>query len=122
MLLPVEIARRTLKKNYDWTIVGGLISPVFESYRTDLLPASTRVHLCRLGTAHSDWIDVDDWESKQKKWFRTAETLENLKNRLHNQFPAINFRIAFLMSYDLLKSMTDPKIWDQSLVFFLSFF
>ena len=107
-----------------YDVIGGLMSPVSEKYgKPGLLPAALRVEMCRLGAAHSDWIDIDDWESKQTSWTRTAIALENLKQRLDAMFPGTNIHITFLMSFDTLEQMTNPKAWDQSLVcaFFFSF-
>ena len=98
------------------------MSPVSEKYgKPGLLPAALRVEMCRLGAAHSDWIDIDDWESKQTSWTRTAITLENLKQRLDDMFPGTNIHITFLMSFDTLEQMTNPKAWDQSLVCIIFF-
>lgn len=93
-----EIAKRTLINKTQCNVIGGLISPVSERYeKPGLLPGQVRVELCRLGCEESDWIDVDDWESKQTKWVRTYETLQNLKKRLLS-----NMNLKRFIFFDLL--------------------
>ena len=110
-------------KSDKFDFIGGIISPVSEKYgKPGLLPGSQRVEMCRLGCTHSSWIDVDDWESKQDKWVRTAVTLDSLKQRLSTLVPNIDITIAFVMSADCLESMTKPGVWDISLVYSCLFF
>ena len=117
LIVYIEIAKRTLIEKGEYTVVGGLISPVSASYgKPGLLPSDVRLQLCRLGCKHSDWIDVDDWEAGQSSWQRTAVTLEQLHTRLRSFFPKQTIHIHFLMSYDCLSTMNDPTIWDPSFV------
>eukprot|EP00770_Monocercomonoides_exilis_P002236 MONOS_2221.1-p1 / transcript=MONOS_2221.1 / gene=MONOS_2221 / organism=Monocercomonoides_exilis_PA203 / gene_product=nicotinamide mononucleotide adenylyltransferase 1 / transcript_product=nicotinamide mononucleotide adenylyltransferase 1 / location=Mono_scaffold00044:88474-89400(+) / protein_length=211 / sequence_SO=supercontig / SO=protein_coding / is_pseudo=false len=111
----LEIAKRTLEIKGNYTVLGGIISPIAVTYgKPGLLDGPTRVEMCKLGCLHSSWIGVDDWESVQPAWVRTAVTLEILHERLSKVLLTNDFSIAFVMSMDNLEAMTNPKIWDPA--------
>lgn len=57
-------------------VVGGIVSPVSDSYgKRGLVPARHRVAMARLALHSSGWVTVDDWESRQPDWSETVVTL-----------------------------------------------
>lgn len=57
-------------------VVGGILSPVSDVYgKQGLAPARHRVTMARLALSSSDWVRVDDWESKQADWTETVVTM-----------------------------------------------
>ncbi|ELP94133.1 nicotinamide-nucleotide adenylyltransferase, putative [Entamoeba invadens IP1] len=110
-LLIFEIA-----KNY-FTLNGrncykGIISPANDRYwKNGLLHSSHRVAMCREAVKTSDWITVDDWESKQTDYVRTYNVLSHEREVYGNDYD-----IYFIGSDDLLPNMADPKCWDPVLL------
>uniref|UniRef100_A0A8D2J9A4 Nicotinamide nucleotide adenylyltransferase 1 n=1 Tax=Varanus komodoensis TaxID=61221 RepID=A0A8D2J9A4_VARKO len=69
-----ELARDYLHETGKYKVVKGIISPVGDGYmKKGLISASHRVAMARLATESSDWVEVDDWESKQKEWQETIK-------------------------------------------------
>lgn len=59
-----------------YKVVKGIISPVGDAYKkTGLISARHRVTMARLATESSDWVEVDDWESRQKEWQETLKVI-----------------------------------------------
>lgn len=59
-----------------YQVIGGIISPVNDSYRKqDLVAAHHRVAMARLALQTSDWVRVDPWESEQVQWMETVKVL-----------------------------------------------
>jgi nicotinamide mononucleotide adenylyltransferase len=77
LLLISEIARDHLARLGNCQVVGGILSPVHDSYgKKDLVSATHRCALLRLALQDTDWIQVSDWECKQQEWVRTCEVLQ----------------------------------------------
>ncbi|XP_044301461.1 nicotinamide/nicotinic acid mononucleotide adenylyltransferase 1 isoform X2 [Varanus komodoensis] len=78
-----ELARDYLHETGKYKVVKGIISPVGDGYmKKGLISASHRVAMARLATESSDWVEVDDWESKQKEWQETIKVLRYHQQKL----------------------------------------
>lgn len=58
-------------------VVGGIISPVHDSYgKKELESATQRLAMVKLALANHDWVRLSDWECKQETWSRTRQVLQ----------------------------------------------
>ena len=93
-------------------VIKGIISPVNDNYKKpELISAEHRVAMCKEAVKTSDWIIVDDWESKQQQYVRTYNVLKHIREIYGEQYD-----IFFIGSDDLLDGMMNPKCWDQTLL------
>lgn len=72
-----EVARDYFNESGTHQVIGGVISPVNDSYNKPGLISST--HRCAMIKAvlrTSDWIRMSDWECKQEDWTRTRISLQ----------------------------------------------
>ncbi|RMX61457.1 hypothetical protein pdam_00003534, partial [Pocillopora damicornis] len=100
-----EIARDALLKTGIYTVVQGIFSP-------DLIESEHRIQMCRLGVQTSDWISVDDWESKQAGWTQTAKVLKHFAEDVVTKFPGSSPpTVKLLCGADLLESFAVPNLW-----------
>jgi len=59
-----------------YRVVGGIVSPVSDGYgKQGLVASEHRLAMARLALQSSDWVSVDDWESKQADWTETVVTM-----------------------------------------------
>ncbi|XP_014046149.1 nicotinamide/nicotinic acid mononucleotide adenylyltransferase 2 [Salmo salar] len=73
-----EKAREYLHKTGKFIVIGGIISPVHDSYgKPGLVPSRHRLTMCQLAVQSSDWIRVDPWECYQDTWQTTCSVLEH---------------------------------------------
>ncbi|CAL8313313.1 unnamed protein product [Gadus morhua 'NCC'] len=73
-----EKAREYLHKTGRFIVIGGIISPVHDSYgKPGLVPSKHRLTMCQLAVQSSDWIRVDPWECYQQTWQTTCSVLEH---------------------------------------------
>uniref|UniRef100_A0A8C1ALV0 Nicotinamide/nicotinic acid mononucleotide adenylyltransferase 2 n=1 Tax=Cyprinus carpio carpio TaxID=630221 RepID=A0A8C1ALV0_CYPCA len=73
-----EKAREYLHKTGRFIVIGGIISPVHDSYgKPGLVPSRHRLTMCQLAVQSSDWIRVDPWECYQDTWQTTCSVLEH---------------------------------------------
>ncbi|XP_029381417.1 nicotinamide/nicotinic acid mononucleotide adenylyltransferase 2 [Echeneis naucrates] len=73
-----EKARDYLHKTGRFIVIGGIISPVHDSYgKPGLVPSRHRLTMCQLAVQSSDWIRVDPWECYQDTWQPTCSVLEH---------------------------------------------
>uniref|UniRef100_G3NA40 Nicotinamide/nicotinic acid mononucleotide adenylyltransferase 2 n=1 Tax=Gasterosteus aculeatus TaxID=69293 RepID=G3NA40_GASAC len=73
-----EKAREYLHTTGRFIVIGGIISPVHDSYgKPGLVPSRHRLTMCQLAVQSSDWIRVDPWESYQDTWQTTCSVLEH---------------------------------------------
>nr|XP_058959310.1 nicotinamide/nicotinic acid mononucleotide adenylyltransferase 1-like [Pocillopora verrucosa] len=108
-----EIARDALLKTGIYTVVQGIFSPVNDGYKKkDLIESEHRIQMCRLGVQTSDWISVDDWESKQAGWTQTAKVLKHFAEDVVTKFPGSSPpTVKLLCGADLLESFAVPNLW-----------
>uniref|UniRef100_A0A8C5QJM3 Nicotinamide/nicotinic acid mononucleotide adenylyltransferase 2 n=1 Tax=Leptobrachium leishanense TaxID=445787 RepID=A0A8C5QJM3_9ANUR len=73
-----ERARDYLHKTGRFIVIGGIISPVHDSYgKQGLVLSRHRLNMCQLAVQNSDWIRVDPWECYQDTWQTTCSVLEH---------------------------------------------
>nr|XP_019968898.1 PREDICTED: nicotinamide/nicotinic acid mononucleotide adenylyltransferase 2-like [Paralichthys olivaceus] len=73
-----EKAREYLHKTGRFIVIGGIISPVHDSYvKPGLVSSKHRLTMCQLAVQSSDWIRVDPWECYQDTWQTTCSVLEH---------------------------------------------
>ncbi|KAF6075323.1 nicotinamide nucleotide adenylyltransferase 2 [Phyllostomus discolor] len=73
-----ERARDYLHKTGRFIVIGGIISPVHDSYgKQGLVSSRHRLVMCQLAVQNSDWIRVDPWECYQDTWQTTCSVLEH---------------------------------------------
>ncbi|KAJ3447221.1 nicotinamide/nicotinic acid mononucleotide adenylyltransferase [Anaeramoeba flamelloides] len=86
-------------------VLAGFISPVNDYYgKKGLLPSYHRVEMCKIATKSSTWINVDDWESKQKDYVRTLFVLKRIRKNCLDHLYLLRTR-----SMIDKKSPTTPK-------------
>ncbi|XP_023674846.1 nicotinamide/nicotinic acid mononucleotide adenylyltransferase 2 [Paramormyrops kingsleyae] len=73
-----EKAREYLHKTGRFIVIGGIISPVHDTYgKPGLVSSRHRLTMCQLAVESSDWIRVDPWECYQDSWKTTCCVLEH---------------------------------------------
>lgn len=74
----IEIARDAYHEQDGYEVVGGIISPVHDSYRKpDLVTGVHRCAMVKISLQSSDWIRLSDWEcNEQTEWTRTRFSLQ----------------------------------------------
>ncbi|ETE65796.1 Nicotinamide mononucleotide adenylyltransferase 2, partial [Ophiophagus hannah] len=66
-------ARDYLHKTGRFIVIGGIVSPVHDSYgKQGLVSSRHRLAMCQLAVQSSDWIRVDPWECYQDTWQTTC--------------------------------------------------
>ncbi|XP_059731328.1 nicotinamide/nicotinic acid mononucleotide adenylyltransferase 2 isoform X1 [Bos indicus] len=71
-------ARDYLHKTGRFIVIGGIVSPVHDSYgKQGLVSSRHRLIMCQLAVQNSDWIRVDPWECYQDTWQTTCSVLEH---------------------------------------------
>uniref|UniRef100_A0A8C9FN24 Nicotinamide/nicotinic acid mononucleotide adenylyltransferase 2 n=1 Tax=Pavo cristatus TaxID=9049 RepID=A0A8C9FN24_PAVCR len=76
--IALERARDYLHKTGRFIVIGGIVSPVHDSYgKTGLVSSRHRLTMCQLAVQSSDWIRVDPWECYQDTWQTTCSVLEH---------------------------------------------
>ncbi|KAH0618290.1 hypothetical protein JD844_017346, partial [Phrynosoma platyrhinos] len=74
----LERARDYLHKTGRFIVIGGIVSPVHDSYgKQGLVSSRHRLTMCQLAVQSSDWIRVDPWECYQDTWQTTCSVLEH---------------------------------------------
>lgn len=72
-----EIAKDHFTQLGSHQVIGGIVSPVHDSYgKKGLLPATHRLAMTKIALQSSDWIRLSDWECQQDGWTRTRMTLQ----------------------------------------------
>ena len=109
-----EIARDFLQKFGEMKVVRGIISPVHDTYpKKGLIPSQHRVAMLRLALENSDWIHLDEWETKQQSWTLTNKALSNYQKEIDEEFkndlPAP--RVMMICGADLLQSFSIEGLW-----------
>lgn len=79
------MARDFILENTNFEILGGYFSPVSDFYQKQgLAEAKHRVRMCELAVERSSaWLMVDDWESLQTSYQRTAIVLDHFQQELN---------------------------------------
>eukprot|EP00741_Cyanophora_paradoxa_P006989 tig00001067_g6761.t1 len=112
----MEIGKDWMENALGFRVIGGYLSPVNDAYRKEgLAPARHRLEMCRLAVQDSDWIMVDDWESRQGEYVRTARVLAHVRDELQAAH-GLSVAVKLLSGADLLESMTRPGVWQEDLL------
>lgn len=128
-------------------VVGGVISPVHESYsRKELTSSSHRLAMLRLALENNDWIRLSSWECRQNSWSKTKISLQHHQNLLNSILSEVNdvkngvdiedldwipesinndldstpIEIKLLCGADLLETFTIPGVWADEDVRYIS--
>ncbi|XP_065079021.1 uncharacterized protein LOC135702003 isoform X1 [Ochlerotatus camptorhynchus] len=128
-----EIARDHFEQMGTAHVVGGVISPVHDSYgKNGLVTATHRCTMIKIGLQSSDWIRLSEWETQQEEWTRTRLTLQYHQNFVNSYLKDSNNRndqhipswipeglkktaghvqMKLLCGADLLESFATPGLW-----------
>lgn len=122
-----ELARDHMHSTGKYKVLGGIISPVSDSYgKQGLAPAKHRIAMAKLALQTSEWIRVDEWESQQPDWTETVVTMRYHHNRILQKYqkstampsnehiiatsnPSIQLKL--LCGADFLDSFKTPGLW-----------
>jgi len=128
-----EIAKDHFSESGTHEVIGGIVSPVHDSYgKKGLVSQTHRLEMIKLGLESSDWIRISSWECEQKEWTRTRKTIEFHKNYMNAIIRDPNgttdnlprwlpdnikqlkepVQIKLLCGADLLESFATPQLWD----------
>lgn len=144
----LELARDHFNETESHQVVGGILSPVHDSYRKkDLISSRFRISMAKISLKNSDWIRLSDWECQQEDWTRTRLTLQyhqnyvnsyshlsimddNVNDIIPSWLPgnmkeiAGDIKLKLLCGADLLESFSVPGLWKNEDVrtFFLFLF
>ncbi|XP_063076116.1 nicotinamide/nicotinic acid mononucleotide adenylyltransferase 3-like [Engraulis encrasicolus] len=108
-----------------YQVVGGIISPVSDAYgKQGLVAAKHRVAMAKIALRTSDWVAVDEWESRQPDWNETVATMRYHYGRVveryqsqvdpHGNQPveaAPSPQLKLLCGADFLDSFSVPGLW-----------
>lgn len=128
-----EIARDHFEQMGSAHVVGGIVSPVHDSYgKSGLVAASHRCNMIKIGLQSSDWIRLSEWETQQEEWTRTRLTLQYHQNCINSYLKETNnvndqhipswipeglrktashIQLKLLCGADLLESFATPGLW-----------
>uniref|UniRef100_A0A182MJF6 Cytidyltransferase-like domain-containing protein n=1 Tax=Anopheles culicifacies TaxID=139723 RepID=A0A182MJF6_9DIPT len=129
-----EIARDHIQQMGQGQVVGGIVSPVHDSYaKKGLVSATHRCAMLKIGLKTSDWIHLSDWETQQEEWTRTRQVLQYHQNYINSYLKDTNgtinnqhipawipegikrtggqVQLKLLCGADLLESFATPGLW-----------
>ncbi|XP_050077546.1 uncharacterized protein LOC126564520 isoform X2 [Anopheles maculipalpis] len=130
-----EIARDHIQQMGLGQVVGGIVSPVHDSYaKKGLVSATHRCAMLKIGLMSSDWIHLSDWETQQEEWTRTRQVLQYHQNYINSYLKDTNgtinnahipawipegikrtaggqVQLKLLCGADLLESFATPGLW-----------
>lgn len=130
-----ELARDHFNETESHQVVGGILSPVHDSYRKkDLISSRFRIQMAKIALKNSDWIRLSDWECQQEDWTRTRLTLQYhqnyvnsyshlsiMDNNVNDLIPSFlpgnmkeiagDIKLKLLCGADLLESFSVPGLW-----------
>uniref|UniRef100_A0A182NE84 Cytidyltransferase-like domain-containing protein n=1 Tax=Anopheles dirus TaxID=7168 RepID=A0A182NE84_9DIPT len=129
-----EIARDHIQQMGLGQVVGGIVSPVHDSYaKKGLVSATHRCAMIKIGLKTSDWIHLSDWETQQEEWTRTRQVLQYHQNYINSYLKDTNgtinnqhipawipegikrtagqVHLKLLCGADLLESFATPGLW-----------
>ncbi|XP_055696877.1 nicotinamide/nicotinic acid mononucleotide adenylyltransferase 3 isoform X3 [Phlebotomus papatasi] len=128
-----EIARDYFQQMGTHEVVGGIVSPVHDSYgKKGLVVAKHRIAMLKLALKSSEWIRMSDWETQQDGWTRTRITLQYHQNYINSLLSDDSNRdtvpswlpgnlkqmtgtvqVKLLCGADLLESWNVPGLWEN---------
>ncbi|AWP04275.1 putative nicotinamide mononucleotide adenylyltransferase 3-like [Scophthalmus maximus] len=82
-----ELARDHMHSTGQYQVVGGIVSPVSDSYgKQGLVQAEHRIAMAKLALRSSNWVTVDEWESQQPDWTETVVTMRYHNGRILREY------------------------------------
>ncbi|XP_051265400.1 uncharacterized protein LOC127368523 [Dicentrarchus labrax] len=82
-----ELARDHMHSTGQYQVVGGIVSPVSDGYgKQGLVLAKHRIAMAKLALQSSNWVTVDEWESKQPDWTETVVTMRYHYGRILKEY------------------------------------
>uniref|UniRef100_G3PS20 Nicotinamide-nucleotide adenylyltransferase n=1 Tax=Gasterosteus aculeatus TaxID=69293 RepID=G3PS20_GASAC len=111
-----ELARDHMHSTGQYQVVGGVVSPVSDGYgKQGLVLAKHRVAMAKLALRSSNWVTVDDWESRQPDWTETAVTmsLKQYNMEKSSRLSAPSPQLKLLCGADFLESFKIPGLWQE---------
>ncbi|KAF6727592.1 Nicotinamide/nicotinic acid mononucleotide adenylyltransferase 3 [Oryzias melastigma] len=124
-----ELARDHLHGTGQYQVVGGIVSPVSDSYgKQGLALAKHRIAMAKLALQTSSWVTVDEWESQQPDWTETVETMRYHSGRILKELgrklgthrdpdgntpplSSVSPQLKLLCGADFLNSFKVPGLW-----------
>ncbi|GAB0087492.1 Nicotinamide-nucleotide adenylyltransferase [Sergentomyia squamirostris] len=130
-----EIARDYFQQMGTHEVIGGIVSPVHDSYgKKGLVASKHRIAMLRMALKTSEWIRISDWESSQDGWTRTRVTLQYHQNYINSMLNDVNnvetipgwlpgnlkqmtttgsVQVKLICGADLLESFSVPGLWEN---------
>ncbi|XP_061879633.1 nicotinamide/nicotinic acid mononucleotide adenylyltransferase 3-like [Entelurus aequoreus] len=124
-----ELARDHLHSTGQYQVVGGIVSPVSDSYgKQGLALAKHRIAMARIALQSSNWVTVDEWESQQPDWTETVVTmryhygriLKEYEERSHDDSNGSSHpsqsappQLKLLCGADFLDTFNKPGLWQD---------
>ncbi|XP_028821729.1 LOW QUALITY PROTEIN: nicotinamide/nicotinic acid mononucleotide adenylyltransferase 3-like [Denticeps clupeoides] len=118
-----ELARGHMHQTGQYEVVGGIVSPVSDSYgKQGLALAKHRVTMAQLALRTSDWVTVDDWESQQPDWTETVMAMRYHYARIAAKYQKLECQssptscapqLKFLCGADFLDTFRVPGLWQN---------
>ncbi|XP_035025435.2 uncharacterized protein LOC124851083 [Hippoglossus stenolepis] len=122
-----ELARDHMHSTGQYQVVGGIVSPVSDSYgKQGLVLAKHRIAMAKLALQSSNWVTVDEWESQQPDWTETVVTMRYHYVRIlkeyegragkHNNSNTTTLagpQLKLLCGADFLDTFKIPGLWQD---------
>ncbi|XP_068587548.1 nicotinamide/nicotinic acid mononucleotide adenylyltransferase 3-like [Cebidichthys violaceus] len=116
-----ELARDHMHSTGRYQVVGGIVSPVSDGYgKQGLVLAEHRIAMAKLALRSSNWVTVDEWESRQPDWTETAVTMRYHSGRILKEFQQSTGphddsspcpQLKLLCGADFLETFKIPGLW-----------
>uniref|UniRef100_A0A8D3BVV6 Nicotinamide nucleotide adenylyltransferase 3 n=1 Tax=Scophthalmus maximus TaxID=52904 RepID=A0A8D3BVV6_SCOMX len=113
-----ELARDHMHSTGQYQVVGGIVSPVSDSYgKQGLVQAEHRIAMAKLALRSSNWVTVDEWESIKHLYCNIRGELPHLKKGMFQGSEVENMQEQFPGLYQpfvsslLLKHLADYFIF-----------
>jgi len=118
-----EMAADAVNESTNYEIMGGVFSPVSDSYlKPGLVAGRHRVRMCELACERtSNWLMVDAWEVLQPDYTPTALVLDHFEDEINGKRGGVKTQsgqtrrcqIMLLAGGDLITSMGEPGVWED---------
>ncbi|KAM9322690.1 nicotinamide/nicotinic acid mononucleotide adenylyltransferase 3 isoform 1-T2 [Pholidichthys leucotaenia] len=116
-----ELARDHMHSTGQYQVVGGIVSPVGDGYgKQGLALAKHRVAMAELALQTSNWVTVDEWESRQPDWTETVVTMRYHYGRILKELEqragvdknsGQRPQLKLLCGADFLDTFKVPGLW-----------
>ncbi|KAM8838777.1 nicotinamide/nicotinic acid mononucleotide adenylyltransferase 3 isoform 1-T1 [Synchiropus picturatus] len=118
-----ELARDHMQSTGQYQVVGGIVSPVSDGYgKQGLVQSKHRIAMAKMALQTSNWVTVDDWESRQPDWTETVVTLRHHYGRIQKEYQQrtgsdgntpsiISPQLKLLCGADFLDTFEIPGMW-----------